>query len=244
MKKNMYVIVGLLLLAGFAGAAVIWSDDFESGLTLWSDTWTGGTGTAAVEANPSGSGNVFHIKSDTASDWAAARTSSIGTTLNQSTEFHIEFDVYFPTNAWQQTFRIFAAETSAIGPDVVFRWTEDHRTSTYDYTVDVREDSGWRELTNTAISSETWTTIYIDASGDGTYRMHIGDYSNYIGTFDLRDGDWSRIFIGDGSGSSYSGEYYLDNILVTDTVVPEPATVGLLGMFSLYMFLIRRVVSH
>ena len=215
-------VLGVLLLAASAGAAVIWSDDFE-GADKWPDKWTGGTGTAGFAANPDGSGNVLHIKSDTTADYAAARSQPIGTTLSTNTEFHVEFDVYFPSNAWMQTFRIFSAETSQIGPDITFRATEDHRTEpAFDYTVDVRENSGWTVLTSTGIPALTWTKIYLDASGDGTYAMHIGGYSNYIGTFDLMDGDWNRIYLGEGNGSSYSGEYYIDNMIITDTDIAPP----------------------
>ena len=231
-------VLGVLLLAASAGAAVIWSDDFE-GADKWDNKWTGGTGTAGLVANPDGSGNVFHIKSDTTADYAAARSQDIGTTLNQSTEFHVEFDVYFPVASTQATFHVFSGETDAIGPDLVFRWTENHPPDG-DYTFDHRDDVDYHELTTSTIAATTWTKVLIDAAGDGNYDVHVGSYANNIGTFDLKNGDWNNIYLGEGSTSSYSGEMYVDNYVITDTAIPEPGTMSLVLGFSGLILLCRR----
>lgn len=230
-------LIAVCLSVGSAGAATIWSDNFEGGdfATKWPSVYLNGSGTVGVVANPAGSGNVLHLKSDAISDAAGTRSQNIGATLDETSEFHVEFDVYFPAETTMETENLFGGETSFVGPNLVFRVTEAHTAgSPFDYTVDYRDDAGYQVLTNSNVATTTWTKFLIDASGDGTFELHIGSYSNHIGTFNLKSGSWSRVFLGEGHGSSYRGEFYIDNIVITDTYsVPEPASSALVGLGGL-----------
>jgi len=226
-----------------ACGATLFSDDFESGtLSQWSTPVIYGNGVVELESSITAGGSyALHLKSPTTTD-AAAIKSSVIAALSGTSKYHIEFDVYFPDGALMQTWHLVSGELSAslYGPDLVFRWGENHTASTFDYTFDYRDDSGYHQLTNSNIVTATWTKIYLDASGDGTYDVHVGSYENYIGTFDAYSGSWTRIYFGEGSPSSYSGEMYIDNILMTDTYIPEPATLSIIAGGLLIVRLRRR----
>jgi len=225
----------------FVCGATIFSDDFESGtLTKWDTPNISGDGIVELESTITAGGSyALHLKSPSVTDMAGIRSSIFDNAIDLNSKFHIEFDVYIPGGVFMQTWYLFEGWDPR-GPDLVFRWSEDHRESTFDYTFDYYDGSGWHELTNSNIVTATWTKIYLDASGDGTYEVHIGNYDNYIGTFDLNSGTWSRFFLGDGNTESYSGEMYIDNILITDTYIPEPVTLSIVAGGLLMMQLRRR----
>ena len=88
------------------------------------------------------------------------------------------------------------------------------------------------------------TIDYISQTGKG-----LSDYSDFsvdltalLADFKLADGENAKFRL-EGSDPDIAAVTWVDNIAFTGTVIPEPATIGMLGLGALITLVIRRRLS-
>lgn len=116
------------------------------------------------------------------------------------------------------------------------------------WTVKVRSDSNG-PLNNsdnyyaTATTAQTFSFLEdttSETATDGTWTTISGSYDVAVGTGGTWGGLQIRQPLGVGAYTS-AGGIFLDNIQVDVTAIPEPATIGMLGLGGLMTLMIRRM---
>lgn len=238
--KKIFAVFSVLALAAAVQSAVIWSDDFESaavGSAPADSAWnnTGGlTVRDEVTDTPFGTSSQYLESIGNAGGWyyaeltkTVAGVSSIVFDFKTMSNFDSEWIRFeFLGDAGEtmtrQDFNGGGAELSAyLSVDTV------HQVSFVLNTTDseLTDYEGTQDLAANSIA------VWIDGGHSYDETLNAGDW-NQLETF----GIWLN-----GGGDTDSGAMY-DNITIYDTtVVPEPATVGMLGLGALITLVVRRM---
>ena len=98
---------------------------------------------------------------------------------------------------------------------------------------------------NLADGTNLATIDYISHTGTGSptdYPDFSVDLTALLADFKLADGENAKFRL-EGSDPDIAAVTWVDNIAFTGTVIPEPATIGMLGLGALITLVIRRRLS-
>jgi MYXO-CTERM domain-containing protein len=248
-------------------AAVVFSDNFESGnMNNWTLTTAGGTGlTASTDQNVVPSGGSFSAKLTT----SAARmhhnllSDNGGAELNGPSTF-----TSYIYDASGTASRIFnevrgysggtglpnggttasgsLAQLLAIGKyNTVTMGGEVYDGTKYQarvtFTTAGGTTAGWFNLNGPGAPSRStgWHKFDVERLADGTtLNFYVDDILSRTITGATAQ-SWDTVVLGPGLGTTV-GDAYIDGFQVTNTAVPEPAALGLIGLGALALRRRRR----
>lgn len=235
MKKRQRLFLGLVLLVGInsgVNADVLFSDDFQDGtLNAWKNNQ--GTGNSAVDLGGSDwVGQIVHVKD------VARHTVGNNGTANSGINHHQvygSFDVKMLTGVGDFKF-VFGDSNYSGGPEQILQMDLDGLSGVRDSFVTFEVF-----LNNTSGSMD-----YLQHGLSGSASANTADiYVNDVLVSDdvALDGDKLNVslksfgFIVNKGVASQTVQF--DDVLV-ETVIPEPATLGLIASFGGGILIIRR----
>lgn len=228
-------LIALLAVAVAAQAATLYDDDFATDPFVAPARWDKGTDPIAWKDT-----NQFMLYQG-----AGSMTATEDVQIDTQAANSFSYDFYFLATGTYTSAKIygFTQDGTELGYNVTAymanssdsRWLEDSRL-----TKDVGQ-TGWTQT----MASGAWYTLEWELLDDTandrsviTARVIDKATSTTIGTFLGFDDGVDRLTTHTGMILSASGKdsakpTRVDNLLVTGTVVPEPATLGLLGLGGL-----------
>lgn len=252
MKKVLMGCVGLAVCMAHGAVLVDGFESYTVGNTVYgSNGWInkntsatqGGWVAAKESAFSSGSQSLHFTDTDSANGLYDARVQNSLTQSIMAGTF--SFDVNLVSFSSNPSFFIRDTYMGTQGVMVLF----DNVTKTIKYN----PGPGLVAVSTTVLSLDTWYHIEIevaDVSGaTDTFNIRVLEENGGAGTEIINESGLgfrndiasiSDFEFATNAGLNTSGaNFYLDNV----TVIPEPATLGLLGFSTLCLFLIRRTLT-
>ena len=261
MKKTA-ILLACAMISGIASAAVVVSDDFDDGnLDGWNQKWTasqnGLFSNTGTSANMSGLAEVNYHAFNT-----AGFSLSAGEIGYVRSDYQFDHTGIAPTAVNQNAIGFLLTDTLDWWNGVNATWSLVNRGAAVGSRLPVSPwVEGWVTWGNLGIDQNvggvgTWVDIEweLTVSG-GTYwgqaTVNHGGGSWTATAQDLGIAEGTTVYAGystgwNGAGTNMLTSASMNNVAVDNfevEVIPEPATLGLLGLSSLALYIRRKIMS-
>ncbi|MCC7350432.1 MAG: PEP-CTERM sorting domain-containing protein [Phycisphaerales bacterium] len=240
-------LVASLALSSFASAAVLFSDDFEgvgytNGQTVNSTTpdvgqpWNpiAGSGSSTIRDGtdvgfvaPAGSGGTFYAS---LGDRIAIMQDAAGITATTSVKVYTEFDFYV-NSAADYGLELITWSPSARGIDALIK-----SNGTLSYYTNL--SNTFNPVANFSFTTNSWQhgSLVIDYA-TGAASLTVGSSTGNFTVADPGSISLKEFYF---NANALQNNVYVDNIVVSTTPVPEPASLSLIGLGALGLLSRRR----